>query len=233
MARAMGPTAAMYRRASFPAYDKIPEPARAQVLALSVLLRRETAADQAFNAAKAGLKDAIAEDRQALADLVIEGGSSAEFDYPATTAAKKAIAHRGEDRNILRDLLGQAYVKAVEAVRRVADEGEATADADVEATAAAYIEAIDRTEQARRAYLNALGLRYFWAHLDKQGDALANVGNGDEIVLARGPITRVDRGAFARLRDDAQAHTRLQLQPRTVPTAPAPEALTDADHGVW
>lgn len=209
MPQTMGPDAHKHQRATFPPMDNIPEAARPQVLAFLLLRRRLNEAQQAYRDALAQLEPAIAKDRSDLADIVLEGGTSATFGYPATAEAKKAIEHARADLDVLKEHIGSVYVSAVYAVQRVAEEGAADADTDIVSATADYLVAIDNVENARRAYLNALGLRYFWDHLTERGEAFASAGNGDQFVLKRGPITRVDSHTFKALRSDAQAHTRL------------------------
>ncbi|QFQ98582.1 hypothetical protein F9278_23175 [Streptomyces phaeolivaceus] len=209
MAEHRPPRASAHVYASFPAKGKIPEEARPAVLAFLVLRRRVSEAHQAHRDAVAQLPAATGEDRAALADLVLSGGSSATFDYPATTAAKRKIEHTKADFDVLQNLIGQAYIDAVNAAQRAAEDGMAIAEQDTVTATIGYQQAITAVEEARRAYLDALGLRFFWAHLTEQGQAMAGAGAGDQLILKRGPITRIDDHTFKAMRSDAQAHTRI------------------------
>jgi hypothetical protein len=209
MAVVRGPRASSHNVATFPRAEKIPEAARPAVLAFLALRHRISEARQAHRNAVAQLPAATDQDRDALTDLVIEGGSSATFAYPATTAAKKNIEHTKADLDVLERLIGQTYMDAVYATQKVAEEGTATAEQDIQTATAAYLDAIDTVQNARRAYLDALGLRFFWAYLTEHGDAMAGAGTGDQFVLKRGPITRIDDHTFKAMRSDAQAHTRI------------------------
>jgi hypothetical protein len=205
-----GPHASRHKQASLPPIDKIPDTARTDVLAFLALRRRIADAERAARTARAALKDAVQQDRDDLTDHIAGGGSSATFEYPRTTAAKKEIESTTKDLEVLNDLTGRQYVAMVYCLQEGADQGAAIAQQDIDPTATAYLQAIDAAEQARRNYLAAIGLRYFWAHLIERGNALATAGNGDQVVLKRGPITRVDSHTFKALRSDAQAHTRIE-----------------------
>jgi hypothetical protein len=205
-----------HKGASFPPREKIPTPALDAVEKFLATRVRLADAARAAADAKRALTTATDTDRAALDEHVAAGGTSATFDYPATTEAKKAIEHTAADAQSLARIIGKDfYLPAVEALKQHADEGRQVADHDIEATATQYREAIDTAEQARRAYLDALGLRYFWDYLQGQHQCLATAGNADQITLAprpggrAGPITRIDDHTFKAMRSDAQAHTRL------------------------
>lgn len=196
--------------ASFPPRDKIPAqalPAVEEFLALRV--RRADIQRQQQQAA-AALKPAIDTDQAALDEHVLAGGSAATFTYQNTETAKKAITDAAADMDVIERTMGKVYLKAAYALKGSIDDGVTTAEADIDTTHTAYLQAIDAVEQARRAYLQAVGLRYFWTYLDESHLCMANGGTGDQIVLARGPITKVDSHTFAAMRSDAKTHTRLR-----------------------
>jgi hypothetical protein len=216
--RTRSPIASDHRHASFPHMAKIPDEAKPAVLAFLALRRRIADARQVHRDAVTQLPAAIEKDREALTNLVLDGGTSANFDYPATTQAKKAIEHAKADVDVLEGLIGQTYIEAVVAAQKVSEEGAARAKQETVAAAIAYQQAITDVEQARRAYLDAIGLRFFWAHLNEQGHAMAGAGAGDQFVLKRGPITRIDDHTFRAMRSDAQAHTRIDGTQEALPS---------------
>jgi hypothetical protein len=198
-----------HEHANFPHEDKIPDGARDAVESFLQLRERAAEALEAHGTALRSLDQAIKDDRAGLDEHIVGGGSSVTFGYPATNAAQDAIKHASADRESLQRLLGEAYLKAAHTLLVHTDEGIATAQADIVATAQRYSDAIATTEQARRDYLAAIGLRFFWSHLTEQGECMANTGTNDQVITARGPITKVDSTTFTLMRLDAQTHERM------------------------
>lgn len=203
------PQASHHGFASFPETGKIPAPARPAVEKFLDMRRRRLEIQTQQGQAGASLKPALDADRAALDQHVLAGGSAATFTYEHTTAAKKAIEVAEADAEVMDRLLGPAYLEAVEALKSCTPQGLASAEADIQATQPAYLQAIEVAEQARREYLAAVGLRYFWAYLNESHMCLATAGTSDQIVLKRGPVTRVDSHTFGALRSDAKTHTRI------------------------
>jgi hypothetical protein len=195
--------------ASFPPREKIPAEGLAPVEEFLALRVRRAEIQGQQREAAAALKTAVDTDQAALDEHVLAGGSAATFTYEHTERAKKAIADAAADMDVIERTMGKVYVKAVYALKGCTDNGVTLAETDIEETQAAYLKAINEVEQARRTYLEAVGLRYFWAYLDESHMCMATGGSGDQIVLARGPITKVDSHTFAAMRSDAKAHTRL------------------------
>ena len=195
--------------ASFPAEDKIPAPARAAVEAFLNMRVRLSDADDAIREANRTLTEANESESRGLLEHLRQGGTADTFERPSTEAAQTALAHAQQEHKALGVLIGETYMEAMAALKTAAPAGTATAQADVTITHRAYLAAIEAVAQARRNYLAAIGLRYFWAHLTEQGEAIAGAGQGDVIALKDGPITRADDGTLAMLRSDAQAHTRI------------------------
>jgi hypothetical protein len=198
-----------HQHATFPAPDKIPPSAREAVDDFLNLRVRISDAQEAVRDAYRSLADAKQKEDQELKQHIRNGGTTDTFERTATRAGQQAIEDAQQDHRVLKELIGPAYLAAMHALEAAAAQGIATADADVAAAAPAYRAAIEATAQARRAYLNAVGLRYFWAHLTEQHQAMAGAGQRDELVLKGGPITRVDDGTFSSLRSDAETHTRI------------------------
>lgn len=201
-------------QATFPETSKIPEPARDSVEKFLNLRVRYADANRAWTEAMQGMDKATLADREALDAHIAEGGSSATFDYPATTAVKKVIDVALADREALERLIVAAYLDANRTLQRNLSAGREIAEADIEASHAVYVEAIQQVEAARRAYLGALGLKFFWEHLNARGQLLATAGYQDQLILMRigrgsGPITKVDSTTFTLLRADAQTHERM------------------------
>lgn len=203
------PQAAHHTFASFPEPDKIPEPARQAVAKFLEMRRRRLEIQTQQGEAGASLKPALDADRAALDQHVLDGGSAATFTYVHTNAAKKAIEVADADAETMDRLLGPAYLQAAHALKSCIPQGMAAAEADIQATQPAYLEAIEAAEQARRDYLSAVGLRYFWAYLDESHMCHATAGTSDQMVLKHGPVTRVDSHTFGALRSDARTHTRI------------------------
>jgi hypothetical protein len=210
----MHPKPQDHPQASFPEMDKIPEPARASVEKFLQLRERLADANEAWGEAMRAMDKATREDQVALDAHIADGCSSATFDYPATKAVKAAIDVAQADRQALERLIAAAYLDAVRTLQANVKAGRATATEDIEAAHADYLEAIGQVEAARRAYLRALGLKFFYEHLAARGVALATAGYQDQLILMRvgagsGPITRIDSSTFSAMRSDAQAHERM------------------------
>ncbi|WP_119581058.1 hypothetical protein [Streptomyces europaeiscabiei] len=203
------PQAGHHTFASFPEPDKIPEPARAAVEKFLEMRRRRLQIQTQQGKAGASLKPALEADRAALDQHVLDGGSAATFAYEHTNAAKKAIEVAEADAEVMDRLLGPAYLQAAHALKACIPQGLAAAETDIQATQPAYLEAIEAAEQARREYLAAVGLRYFWAYLDESHMCISTAGASDQMVLKGGPVTRVDSHTFGALRSDAKTHTRI------------------------
>jgi hypothetical protein len=201
-----------HEHANFPADQHIPAPALEVVTAFLNLRVRLDEAEEQRSLATRKLADATAKDQAALDQHVLNGGSASTFTYENTTAAKQAIIDAGADIEALKRVIGPAYVKAAQALQSVLPQGKAQAKGLIEETQQAYLSAITTMQEARRAYLEAVGLMYFWEHLQARGECIGNAGYSDQINLARGPITRVDGEIFKVLNLDAQAHTRLDGQ---------------------
>ncbi|MDQ0684854.1 hypothetical protein QFZ56_003817 [Streptomyces achromogenes] len=201
--------AADHQHATFPAPEDIPASARKAVDDFLNLRVRISDAQGAVREAHRSLADAKQTEDQELRQHIRNGGTTDTFERTATRAGRQAIEDAQQDYQVLKELIGPAYLAAMYALEAGAAQGIAAADAAVAATAPAYLAAIEATAQARRAYLNAVGLRYFWAYLTQQHQAMAGAGQSDELVLKDGPITRVDDGTFSALRSDAQTHTRI------------------------
>lgn len=195
--------------ASFPPEDKIPKPARAALDAFLTMRVRVSDAEDAVKDANRTLTEANNAESRGLVEHLREGGTADTFERPKTQAAQTALAHAKQEHQALKVLIGESFLNAMEALRKVAVGGAAIAQADVGTTHRAYADAIEAVEQTRRAYIQAIGLRYFWAYLTEEGKAMAHAGQMDVIALRDGPITRADDGTFALLRSDAQAHTRI------------------------
>ncbi|MEU6339956.1 hypothetical protein ABZ883_03270 [Streptomyces sp. NPDC046977] len=207
--RQVSPRKGDHIHASFPELHNIPEPARAAVDNFLNMRVRVAEAQDAYREAHLALGDAKQKEDQRLKQHIIDGGTTATFERTATREGQAAIDNAHQDYQVLKELIAPAYLQAMNALESVALDGAAHAQQEVEATAPAYLAAIEAAERARRDYLNAVGLRYFWAFLTEQHQAVAGAGMSDVIILREGPITRVDDGVFAMLRSDAKTHTRI------------------------
>lgn len=195
--------------ASFPAEEKIPQPARPALDAFLNMRVRLADAEDAIQQANRSLTEANDSESRGLLEHLRQGGTADTFERPSTEAARTTLAHAKQEHAALKVLIGETYMDAMKALQGAAPAGAATAQADITTAHRAYVTAIETAEQARRAYLQAVGLRYFWAHLTEYGEAMAGAGQADVIAFRDGPITRVDDGTFALLRSDAKAHTRI------------------------
>lgn len=195
--------------ASFPSNENLPESARPAVEAFLNMRVRVAEAGDAVQDAVRALATLREKDKADLIQHVIDGGSAATFDTTKTRAAQAAIDHARADAEILEKQLGPLYMAAFNAVEAAAAEGTPAADTATLAAHTIYTAAIEATERARRDYLEAVGLRFFWAHLADGHQAMATAGLSDQLILNDGPITRVDDAVFSALRADAQAHTRI------------------------
>lgn len=209
MAEQRWPQAADHTHASFPAMDKIPESARAAVDDFLNMRVRIADATDAVRQAHLDLANAMQKENQALKQHIHDGGTTSSFERIATKAGNEAIDNANQDYKVLKELIGPTYLAAMEALKAAAAEGIATAEADLEATTPVYLNSIDTVEQARRDYLAAIGLRYFWSYLLEGHQAMAIAGARDQFVLRNGPVTRVDDHTFSAMRSDAKAHTRI------------------------
>ncbi|GAA2346734.1 hypothetical protein OKJ48_39395 [Streptomyces kunmingensis] len=204
--------------ASFPADEHIPAPAIQAVTDFINLRVRGEEAEEQRSLATRKLSEATAKDRAALDEHVLNGGSASTFTYENTAAAKKAIVDAEADADALKRVIGPAYLKAAAALQDVIPQGKEQAAQLIEQGRQAYTAAIGALAETRRAYLEGVGLMYFWECLHSRGECVGNAGYGDQINMARGPITRVDAEIFKVLHSDAQAHTRLPGQQQNTTT---------------
>lgn len=209
MAEQRWPQAADHTHATFPAADKIPEPARVAVDDFLNMRVRIADATDTVRQAHLDLANAMQEENQALKQHIHDGGTTSSFERIASKAGNEAIDNANQDYKVLKELIGPTYLAAMDALKAAAAEGIATAEADLETTTPTYLNSIDQAEQARRDYLAAIGLRYFWSYLLEGHQAIAIAGARDQFVLRGGPITRIDGHTFSAMRSDAQAHSRI------------------------
>lgn len=201
-----------HEHATFPPDEYIPASALEAVTEFINLRVRIEEAEEQRRLATRKLPDAANTDKAGLDKHVLAGGSASTFTYPNTTEAKKAIEDATADVEALKRVIGPAYVKAAEELRHVAPQGTRQANERIATTRETYKRAIEATHTARRAYLESVGLLYFWEHLAARGECIGGAGNSDQIFLARGPITRIDGEIFKAMHSDADAHTRLDGQ---------------------
>jgi hypothetical protein len=161
-------------------------------------------------------------DKAGLEAHVRAGGRA--VDYPAAAPElAKAVEHARNEHQIMRRVLAEATLALGPALAGHAGAGAELAAAEIEHAAAAYRQAIDALEAARRAYYAACHLGELWRRVtvrktltyvegDVLHDARSRLVNGH--IGSRFSGVDVNQAVFAGLRDDAAAHERLALAAR-------------------
>ncbi|MGH3548400.1 MAG: hypothetical protein ACRDQU_09870 [Pseudonocardiaceae bacterium] len=192
---------------TFPPAGSLPKAAREPMEKLANLRDRMAAANTALSEARTAVEAARLADAAALLEHVRGGGKAAEFK-PGMDKALKDLAYAQADVDMLSRLLTEQTYATIRAVQRLHEEGRVIADTAAEKAAARYNQAISELESARQDYLSAAGLIVFWRYMVEKGIAVTT--GGHEIVLSRGPITKVDHTTIQLLRMDAATHDRAR-----------------------
>ncbi|MFI8422858.1 hypothetical protein [Streptomyces sp. NPDC085479] len=203
------PVKSDHTHATFPAMQYIPDEARPALDAFLDMRVKLSDAEEAMHTAARALATANDAEQKGLLTHLRAGGTAETYERPDTQAKQEALTHARQEAHAYKQLIGEEYLTAMRALSKAAPQGAAQASEELETTHKAYVDAIEEAATARRNYLRAVGLRFFWSHLSAEGNAIAGVGELDAIVLKTGPITRIDDGTFSAMRNDAKAHTRM------------------------
>jgi hypothetical protein len=210
------------RTIQLPALDRLPpavHPAVEQFLALRV---KVADADRAVKDATRAKTAAEQADKTGL-DSHVRGGGRAATYQPTAPAAAKAAEHARAELAVLRGLLAEQTAALGPVLTAHAPAGRQLAEHEIDATEAAYRQAIDTLQAARSDYYRACALADFWRRVavhktaayvesDTLHTARSQVANGH--IGSRYAGVDVDTAVFAGLRDDARAHERLRVAER-------------------
>jgi hypothetical protein len=196
-----------YSYAQFPPLKDLPDTAHEPIEAVMALRTRKADVQIRRSEAHQELEAARRADVLALKDHVAAGGSSSTFQGSAPSV-EQDIRHLDADLQAIDQLLREQYVRTCKALQAVVDEGVDLARRNTSNAQKRYANAINELEAARQSYLASCGVELFWRYLMAKGDCV--VQGGDQIVMRRGLITKVDSTTVRLLRDDAQTHERAR-----------------------
>jgi hypothetical protein len=205
-----------------PGLARLPAPARAPAQEFLALRARVADADRAVKDATRAKAAAEQADKAGL-DSHVRGGGRAATYQPTAPAAAKAVEHARAELAVLRGLLAEQTAALGLVLTEHAPAGRQLAEHEIDATEAAYRQAIDTVQAARSDYYRACALADFWRRVavhktaayvesDTLHTARSQVANGH--IGSRYAGVDVDTAVFNGLRDDARAHERMRVAER-------------------